>query len=87
MKPTMRHSIPVIVGSLALGLAAGATGTPGGADLFVAGTLGEVYLADPDIGDFELFGGSASRRFNHWPSMMPTSSPAISTAASCVWIS
>ncbi len=54
MTATTRLLMQGTVASLALGLAAGAAG---GADLFVAGTLGEVYLADPDIGDFELFGG------------------------------
>ncbi len=54
MTATMRHSMPGTVVSLALGIAAGGAGA---ADLFVAGTLGEVYFADPDVGQFELFGG------------------------------
>ena len=54
MTATIQHSMLGTVVSLALGLAAGGAG---GADLFVAGTLGEVYFADPDVGEFELFGG------------------------------
>ncbi len=54
MKATMRHLMPGTVVSLALGIAAGGAGA---ADLFVAGTLGEVYVADSDVGQFELFGG------------------------------
>ena len=54
MTATMRHSMPGTVVSLALGIAAGGAGA---ADLFVAGTLGEVYVADSHVGQFELFGG------------------------------
>ena len=54
MTATTRLLMQGTVASLALGLAAGAAG---GADLFVAGTLGEVYVGDPDVGQFELFGG------------------------------
>ncbi len=54
MTATMRHSMPGTVVSLALGITAGGAGA---ADLFVAGTLGEVYVADSHVGQFDLFGG------------------------------